>query len=51
MLSIKLINLYSNMSALANYSTILFVIPPAIPFAIFFAFVVSTLFAPAAFIE
>ena len=47
MLSTELINLYSNMSAPANYSAMSSVTPPAAPSAA----VVSTLFVPAAFIE
>ena len=47
MLSIELINLYSNMSALANYSAMSPVTPPATPPAA----VISMLFASAAFIE
>lgn len=47
MLSTELINLHSNMSAPANHSAMSPVTPPAAPPAA----VVSTLFAPAAFIE
>lgn len=47
MLGKKLINLYSNMSALANHSAMLPVTPPAAPSAT----IVSTLFALVAFIK
>ena len=47
MLSTELINLHSNMSALANHSEMSPVTPPATPLAV----VVSTLFALGAFIE
>lgn len=47
MLSTELINLYSNMLALANHSAMSLITPPATsPVAI-----VSILFAPAAFIK
>lgn len=47
MLNIELINLYSNMSALANH----YGISSVTPLAAFFVTVVSMLFASVAFIE